>query len=232
MRAIADAVRCGRGSDPYGSSASPARPRRDDRAAMIAATSASSRSRADRAHALQTFFAGQPMLMSTICAPCSHAAPGGRRERAGSRPAICTTDRLGLARWCDADAALRVRQSRGRTSSSPRHRVARRRGRLAQQRNGLSVTPAIGARNARPSSRYGPMTIGSRTGVRPPGGSARQVTAKFRLVRCWHSARRPSRRAGTHRGGTPPHRSTHRRSRFPLRSPRPRQAVAWPGLSP
>ena len=40
-------------------------------ARRIAATSASSRSSADPAATLQTFFAGQPMLMSMICAPCA-----------------------------------------------------------------------------------------------------------------------------------------------------------------
>ena len=39
--------------------------------ATIAATSGSSRSSAEPAATLQTFFAGQPMLMSMICAPRS-----------------------------------------------------------------------------------------------------------------------------------------------------------------
>ena len=40
-------------------------------AATIAATSASFESSAEPAATLQTFFAGQPMLMSTTCAPCA-----------------------------------------------------------------------------------------------------------------------------------------------------------------
>ena len=40
-------------------------------ASRILPTSASSRSSAEPAMALHTFFAGQPMLMSMICAPCS-----------------------------------------------------------------------------------------------------------------------------------------------------------------
>ncbi len=40
-------------------------------ASTMRAASASSFISAEPAHALQTFFAGQPMLMSTICAPRS-----------------------------------------------------------------------------------------------------------------------------------------------------------------
>lgn len=46
-------------------------------ASRISATSASSRSRADPAALLHTFFAGQPMLMSMICAPSSTFALRG-----------------------------------------------------------------------------------------------------------------------------------------------------------
>ena len=40
-------------------------------ASMMARAPASSRISAEPAHLLQTFFAGQPMLMSMICAPRS-----------------------------------------------------------------------------------------------------------------------------------------------------------------
>ena len=54
------------------------------------ATSGSSLSSAEPAITLQTFFAGQPMLMSMICAPSSTLYLAASASICGSAPAICT----------------------------------------------------------------------------------------------------------------------------------------------
>ena len=59
-------------------------------ASTMRATSASFSSRAEPAWTLQTFFAGQPMLMSMICAPRSTLKRAASASIAGSAPAICT----------------------------------------------------------------------------------------------------------------------------------------------
>jgi hypothetical protein len=59
-------------------------------ASRMRATSASSRSSAEPQATLQTFFAGQPMLMSMICAPRSTLKRAASASIAGSAPASCT----------------------------------------------------------------------------------------------------------------------------------------------
>ena len=53
-------------------------------------TSASSDSSAEPAATLHTFFAGQPMLMSMMSAPCATLNRAASASCAGSAPAICT----------------------------------------------------------------------------------------------------------------------------------------------
>ena len=57
----------------------------------MARTRPSSRINAEPAARLQTFLAGQPMLMSMICAPLSALSCAALASIAGSLPAICTT---------------------------------------------------------------------------------------------------------------------------------------------
>src|SRR5216683_1454457 len=59
-------------------------------ALRIRSTRGSSLRSADPARVLQTFFAGQPMLMSTICAPRSTLKRAASAIMTGSAPAICT----------------------------------------------------------------------------------------------------------------------------------------------
>ncbi len=59
-------------------------------ASRMRATRRSSRSRAEPAALRQTFFAGQPMLMSTIWAPRSAWRRAASAMRPGSLPTICT----------------------------------------------------------------------------------------------------------------------------------------------
>ena len=60
-------------------------------ASRICRTSGSSLISAEPAALLQTFFAGQPMLMSMICAPASTLRRAAAAIESGAPPAICTT---------------------------------------------------------------------------------------------------------------------------------------------
>jgi len=70
MRAIAGALRCA-ASQPVRIFSVTGTSTAATTASRMRATSASSRMSAEPAQALQTFFAGQPMLMSMSCAPWS-----------------------------------------------------------------------------------------------------------------------------------------------------------------
>ena len=127
-------------------------------ASRIEPTRDSSRSSAEPASLLQTFFAGQPMLMSMTCAPASTLRLAASARQRGSPPAICTTLGSGSSVWSRRRRDSAVSHSRGSAeiispaaSAAPRRRHSRR--------NGRSVTPAIGASTARPCSTYGPIVI-------------------------------------------------------------------------
>src|SRR5690606_4746066 len=157
MRAISGALRC-TASQPVrifsvtGTSTAPTT------ASRIRATSSSSRISAEPAQALHTFFAGQPMLMSMMCAPCAALWRAASAMAAGSVPAICTLTGSGSPAWSMRCTDLRVFQKRGSLvvisdTASPAP------SRLHSSRNGLSVTPAIGARTTFGSMAWGPMRI-------------------------------------------------------------------------
>ena len=130
-------------------------------AATSSAASAGSRISAEPQAPAVTFFAGQPMLMSTIEAPTSTAMPAARASASGSRPKIWTAKRrppkLGHIRPI-ALAAPRVSASADRNSvnvsaaPSSSHTV----------RNGRSVTASIGASRAPGLSWMSPMRMGGR----------------------------------------------------------------------
>jgi hypothetical protein len=109
------------------------------------AGSASSCSRAEPAMTLQTFFAGQPMLMSMICAPWSTLKRAASAIMAGSAPAIWTETGASSPVWSMRRCVFLLPQSNAledtisetaRPAPCVRH----------NWRNGRSVTPAIGAR--------------------------------------------------------------------------------------
>ena len=89
MRAIVTALRCS-GSHPVRNLSVTGTSTAATTRARISATSRSSLSSAEPASFLQTFLAGQPMLMSIICAPRSTQAFAASASCAGSDPAICT----------------------------------------------------------------------------------------------------------------------------------------------
>src|SRR6267154_88603 len=91
-------------------------------ALRMRATRGSSLSSADPARVLQTFFAGQPMLMSTICAPRSTLKRAASAIMTGSAPAIGT----------EFEATI---SDTARPAPNFLHSC----------RKGRSVTPAIGA---------------------------------------------------------------------------------------
>ena len=114
-------------------------------ASRIRATRSGSESSAEPAARLHTFFAGQPMLISMICAPRSTLARAACASMSGSPPAICTDTGPGSPLWSSRWADLRVSHSRvsevtisDTTSPAPSSRHKCRKGR--------SVTPAMGAR--------------------------------------------------------------------------------------
>src|SRR5207247_712725 len=113
-------------------------------ALRMRATKGSSLRSADPARVLQTFFAGQPMLMSTICAPRSTLKRAASAIMSGSAPAICT----------EIGSTSPARLARRRVFSLPHSKefeatisdTARPAPNLLHNcRKGRSVTPAIGA---------------------------------------------------------------------------------------
>ena len=116
-------------------------------ASRIRPTRGSSCNKAEPQRRLQTFFAGQPMLMSMICAPRSMLRRAASASAAGSAPANCTTRGSGSPSWSMRWRDLREFQSlvseviiSEAASAAPRRR--------ARMRNGRSVTPAMGASTA------------------------------------------------------------------------------------
>ncbi len=89
IRAMASALRCC-GSVPVRILSVTGTSTARTTASTIAATRASSASSAEPAATLQTFFAGQPMLMSMISAPRATLYRAASAISAGSAPAICT----------------------------------------------------------------------------------------------------------------------------------------------
>ena len=59
-------------------------------ASSMEATKISSCNKAEPHHLLHTFFTGQPMLISMICAPLSTLKRAASANICGSAPAICT----------------------------------------------------------------------------------------------------------------------------------------------
>ncbi|CAM5351010.1 hypothetical protein RLIN73S_07433 [Rhodanobacter lindaniclasticus] len=113
-------------------------------ALTMRATSGSSCSSAEPAHTLHTFLAGQPMLMSMICAPLATLKRAASASIAGSWPAICTLTGSGSPAWSIRLSDLRVCHRLGSAlviSEAAKPAPSR----LHSRRNGLSVTPAIGA---------------------------------------------------------------------------------------
>ena len=122
------------------------------------ATSASSRSSAEPAMTLQIFFAGQPMLMSMICAPFATLTLAASASMAGSAPTICTDFGSGSPSWLARRLVFSLPQSSeldatisDTASPAPSERHSRR--------NGRSVTPAMGATTRLFLSWYGPMRM-------------------------------------------------------------------------
>ena len=68
-------------------------------ASRMSRTSGSSRISDEPAARLQTFRAGQPMLMSMTSAPSSTLSRAAAASIAGSAPAICTTRGPGSPAW-------------------------------------------------------------------------------------------------------------------------------------
>ncbi len=77
-------------------------------ACAIASASGSSCISAEPAHLLQTFLAGQPMLMSMICAPRSMLYAAASAIMAASVPAICTAIGPGSPSWLARREVLRL----------------------------------------------------------------------------------------------------------------------------
>ncbi len=109
---------------------------------------------------LQTFLAGQPMLMSMICAPRSMLKAAASAIIGASVPAICTAIGPGSPSWLALRDVFSVCQRSRREvtisltawpAPNSRH----------NWRNGRSVTPAIGATNTLFGRTYGPMFIGA-----------------------------------------------------------------------
>src|SRR5690606_29328451 len=122
------------------------------------APAACSRVTPEPAQAFQPFFAGQPMLISMICAPWSTLWRAASAITSGTVPAICTPTGSGSSTWSMRRSDFSVRQKRGSlvvisdiASPAP--------SRLHSSRNGLSVTPAIGARITLGVMSWGPMRI-------------------------------------------------------------------------
>ena len=103
------------------------------------------RSSAEPAATLQTFFAGQPMLMSMICAPRVDVVARGVRHQRRVGAGDLHRDRGGLARV--VAAAPRLRACRAAAGSTPPSRTPRSPRRAAGTAAGTAgrSRPAIGA---------------------------------------------------------------------------------------
>ena len=113
-------------------------------ALIIASTVSGYWSSAEPASFLLTFLAGQPILMSMICAPFSTLNCAAWAISSGSAPAICTERMPSSPSWFIRACDLAVFQTFGLLESiSETTRPAPKR--LQSWRNGLSVTPAMGA---------------------------------------------------------------------------------------
>ena len=82
-------------------------------ASTIAIASASSAISAEPESRLQTFLAGQPMLMSMICAPRSTLKRAASAIICGSAPAICTAFGSISPSWSVRRAVFTLAHSRG-----------------------------------------------------------------------------------------------------------------------
>ncbi len=128
-------------------------------ASMMRIASGSLLISAEPAKTLHTFLAGQPMLMSMICAPRSMLYSAASAISRASTPAICTAIGPGSPLWSerrevfsdDHNARWLVTISlTACPAPSCRHSM----------RNGRSVTPAIGATNRLFGSSNAPSFIG------------------------------------------------------------------------
>jgi hypothetical protein len=115
-------------------------------ASTIASASASSCISAEPAHLLHTLRAGQPMLMSMICAPRSMFQRAASAISRGSVPAICTAIGPASPLWSARRWVFTLSRRSGREViiSLTAYPAPKRR---QSWRNGRSVTPAIGATN-------------------------------------------------------------------------------------
>src|SRR5690606_29723975 len=145
-------------------------------ASRMRATSASSRISAEPAQALQTFLAGQPMLMSMICAPWPALWRAASAICTGSVPAIWTLTGAGSPAWSMRRSDLVVFQKRGSLvviSDTARPAPSC----LHSSRKGLSVTPAMGARTTRGSMAWGPIRMAPLSPAAGGGAWAGSVAA-------------------------------------------------------
>src|SRR5579863_9588793 len=130
--------------------------------------SGKSRISADPASPLTTFFTGQPILISMIAAPRSALSLAASAISRGSQPANCSETGSSTASQADFWSDWRVsRIIAGLAIISvtfnpePKPRTS--------LRNGMSVTPVIGARITGQATTTGPIRIGASFGA---GGKA------------------------------------------------------------
>src|SRR5690606_31836608 len=137
-------------------------------ASIRLAASGRSRISALPASPLTTFLTGHPMLMSMIAAPRSSLSLAASAISAGLQPASCneTGSSTGAhAAFCRLWRVSRIIAGLAIISVTLRPDPYRR----TNVRNGMSVTPVIGARTTGHAIRTGPMSIGFNAGG---GGSA------------------------------------------------------------
>ena len=145
-------------------------------ASISRAASGKSRISAEPASPLTTFFTGQPMLISMIAAPRSAFSRAASAISRGTHPASCSDTGSSAASHADFCSDWRVsRIIAGLAiisvtfSPEPKWRTS--------LRNGMSVTPVIGARITGQSTATGPIRIGANCGR----GGSRLVTS-FMLI--------------------------------------------------
>ncbi len=114
-------------------------------ACRISLTKASSLNKAEPAALLQTFFAGQPMLISMIWAPAATLACAAAAIICASPPAIWTERGSGSPSWMRRRLDLRLFH-RDRSLETISDTTMPAPMRWQSVRNGWSVTPAMGAR--------------------------------------------------------------------------------------